>query len=172
MTQYPAWTAGTKITSAALAAMTFITAIKPNTQAVTNNASYTSDNDLILPLAAGATYMWEGFLMYDTLAAAGINMRFSYSGTFSNGMYTNGAINGSSSTTTDTASYRAGSPTYGTGQALAGGNGAGAYLAARPGGVITTTTAGNLFFEWSQSVANATATHVVQGSWIRAIRQG
>lgn len=168
--QYPTWQAGQRVTAALLTAMQPTTAIKGSLQTVTNSTTYTADTDLTIPLAAGATYMFDGAISYATLAAAGINMRWSYSGTYSTGIYTHRALNGSSATTTDTASIRAGQANIGTGQALAGGNGSGNFLIAEPLGTIITVTAGNLFFEWAQNAVNATGTQVGPGSWVRAWR--
>lgn len=136
------------------------------------SASYASDTQLTIPLEANATYTFDAFIIYSTLAAAGINLRFSYSGTLSSGQWTTRAINGSSGTTSGTAPFRADSANIGTGNALQGGEGSTSAntIAATPIGTINTTTAGNLFFEWSQNAANATATTVYLNSWLRAQR--
>ena len=136
-----------------------------------NSNSYSSDSELTLSLAAGATYIFNAFITYSTVAAAGINMRFSYSGTFSSAFWNPGAISGSSGTTANTAGLRADGNNVNTGFALFGGNGA-LFLVAQPIGVLNTTTAGNLFFEWSQNATNATATTVGTNSWVLARRVG
>lgn len=136
-----------------------------------SSTTYTADGVLTVPLAAGATYLWDGFVAYTTLAAAGINMRWSYSGTAGSGSsYTPGAVSGSAGTTTDIAPVRSGAANYGTGQAILGGNGTSSQMTARPAGSITTSTAGNLFFEYAQNTSNATATVIRAGSWVRVQR--
>lgn len=158
---------GGNLTVAGVGQQLFVCKTSPQTS---TSGSYANDSQLTVSLAAGATYVFDAFIAYATLAAAGMNMRFSYSGTLASGFWTAGAISGSSGTTTGTATLRADGASIGTGFALPGGNGSSSFLAARPRGIINTTTAGNLFFEWSQNSANATASTVNTNSWILAQR--
>lgn len=167
---YPTWQAGQRVTAAALTAMQPKSVVKQSLQSIANSTTYTADTELILALEAGATYLFMGAISYAALAAAGINMRWSYSGSYSTGFYSHRGLSGSSATTTDTTTIRAAQSNLGTGQALFGGNGAGSFLIAEPIGTIVTATAGNLFFEWSQNATNATATQVGPGSWVQALR--
>lgn len=145
--------------------------VRKTSNQTSTSGTYQSDSELTLPLSAGATYTFEAFITYATLAAAGINMRFSYSGTFVTGFWTAGAISGSSGTTTGTGSLRTDGASIGTGFGLPGGNGASSFMVAKPLGIINTSSIGNLSFEWSQNATNATATTVGTNSWFRIRRE-
>lgn len=137
----------------------------------TNSTTYAADNQLTIPLAAGATYTFKGYLLYTTPAAAGLNLRISYSGSASSSSWTPGAISGTNGTDNFILPVRADAANVGTGVSLPGGHGSSA-LVAQPAGIINTSTAGNLFVEFSQNVANATTTFLAINSWLQTDRVG
>lgn len=165
---YPSWAAGQKVTAALLTAMEPLSVRKTGNQTVTNSTTYTADSQLTLALAAGATYRFNALIIYATLAAAGLNLRISYSGTATASSWTPGAIVGE--TTGSTGNLRVDVASIGTGFGLSGGAGTGSPLAARPSGIIVTSTAGNLFVEWAQNTANATGSIVQTNSLLEAVR--
>lgn len=144
------------------------TAYKSSGQAVTNSTTYTADSALTVALASAGTYTFVLFLVYDTLSAAGINVRMSYSGTSSFSRYTADILQGE--TTGSTGNIRRDVSSLGTGFGVNGGAGSGVAIAATIRGSVQATGAGNLFFEWAQNTANVTATNVQQGSYLEVRR--
>jgi hypothetical protein len=138
-----------------------------NSSPVASSTTYASDTQLVLALAANATYMFRSLISYATPLAAGIEMRFSYSGS-SSGLWTPNFLNGN--TSGDTATVRRTSVNIGTGQGSQSGIDSSTYIVAEPEGIINTTTAGNLTFDWAQYVSTASNTTVGANSFIYAKR--
>lgn len=134
-------------------------------ETVTSSNAYQNDDHLVLPVVANAIYRVEGYIVYQTVSAAGINMRMT--GPAGTGLWTFSAVSVSSGTT-DTGSVRTATGANGTGSAYLGG--AGANMTAILRGTFLPTASGNLQFEWSQNAANATGTIVRANSWLELYR--
>lgn len=144
-------------------------AFKTANQAITSSTALTNDTHLVLPVAANATYILDGFFDYDGVLGpnngdikfdwtvpAGATMTWSPFGNPSNDVTQKLNSNQGTATTVLTLG------TYGTG---------GQHTSARPFGYIAVAgTAGNLQLRWAQNVSNATSTTMYTGSWIRLQR--
>lgn len=141
---------------------------KTGDESVTSSTTLQNDGSLVLPLAANARYLLDGYLAYtgptfgagpaDLKAAwavpAGATMRWAQHGPGSN------TPNGIAAVETDHATNHV-LGTYGTGT----------NIVARPAGWVTTSgTAGDLQLRWAQNVSNGVATTLRAGSWIRLRR--
>lgn len=144
-----------------------LTARKTADQTVTNSTSYQTDSQLTVPLAANAAYALDAFIVYSTPD----NAEFKNQWSTPSGASISWAPWGLSGGTSDTGSIRAPVGTSG-GWTLTSTLPSTSNVSARPVGTITTTTAGTLAYQWGQSVADAAATTVHAGSWIRAHRIG
>lgn len=145
-----------------------VTISKTSNESVTSSTTFQNDDQLVLPLAASATYAFEAFLIYDGSTAGDLKLQF----TGPSGCAMNWAnfanVSGAASATL----------TYGpimntlaqvTPQGIAC-NGATA-MCARPAGiVINGSTSGNLQLKWAQVASNATATRILIGSWMKITR--
>lgn len=166
MSQYPTWAAGEDITADKLSAGLTMAVWKT---AATTRASTTTavdDPDLVMALAAGATYFFD-LWVFNTGAAIGtgdIKVAVNYSGTSSG----YGWIGTGIATTGATATNVKGNA-IGTGTQAFGVNG-GTFGDIKITGSIATTTAGNLSLQWAQNTSNATNTVVRAGSYLRAWR--
>lgn len=167
---FPSISAGQRITAGLLTSMLPVVAVKTINQAVTSSTTFVNDNELLLPVIANATYLFDGFIDYDgpfgpnvadikldwTLPS-GATLRWGPLGNASNDINQKY----SSNTTLTGTALTAG--TYGTG---------GTHTALSPRGYLTVGgTAGTAQLKWAQNVSSATATTVYAGSWIRLQRQ-
>jgi hypothetical protein len=145
----------------------FLVARKTSDQSITNSTTYQTDTQLTVPLAANAVYAVDAFIIYSTPDNAEYKNQWSVP----SGATILWAPWGLSGGTSDTGSIR--TPVgSGGGWTLTSTLPSTTNVSARPVGTITTTTAGNLAYQWGQSVADAAATTVHAGSWIRAHRIG
>lgn len=130
-------------------------------ESVTSSTAYQDDDQLLVPVTAGSTYRVEGFLVYNTPAAAGINLRLT--GPTGTGLWVFAGLNipGGGS---DSGDVRMNVSTNGVGSARLGG--ASNDLAALVRGTFLPTASGNLVFQWAQNATSATPTVVRANSWI------
>lgn len=137
-------------------------------ESVTSSTTLQNDDHLVLPLAANARYLLDGYLSYTgpTFAAgpadlkadwaipSGASVRWSHNGPGSN------TPNGIAATETNHSTAHV-LGTYGTGT----------NITSRPAGWVTTgSTAGNLQLRWAQNVSNGTPVTMRAGSWIKLKR--
>jgi hypothetical protein len=134
-------------------------------ETVTNSAAYQNDDHLVVPVVANGVYQVDGYIVYQTASAAGINLRMT--GPTGTGLWTFTGLSASGGTN-DTATMRAATGTNGSGTALLGG--ASGNISASLRGTFTPTASGNLQFEWSQNAANVTGTIVRANSWLALTR--
>jgi hypothetical protein len=139
---------------------------KPANTSRTSNVTLANDPDLVLPVAAGATYQFNGMLDYEAdvtgdlrftlVAPAASTLLFGFSGF----------------TGADNATFNGGNASGGTGLIIGGGGAGVARSVFISGVLITTSTAGNLTLQWAQSVSSGTATIMHANSYLTARRVG
>ncbi|HEV2376228.1 MAG TPA: hypothetical protein VGS19_29170 [Streptosporangiaceae bacterium] len=152
--------AGARVTAAVLAAAVGVTAWKASPTSLTSNTTLTADPDLVVPLAANATYQVQmvlsncagggsGALKYNFAVPAGAS-----------GDYT--VVQNSTGGTVGI--FDAG----GWASVLASNCNAGVML---NGFLFTAAAAGSLQFMWAQNSSSGTATTVGMGSflWVRRV---
>lgn len=150
--------AGQKLTATALQAVVPLFAYKVADEIVNNSAAFQDDNELFVSLAANAVY--EGWLhvVYNSGTTPDLKWQFTKpSGATQNDW----AFLGYST---------ASALTYGTGGQSATAGGLGGKTVADAWGLITTTNAGQLQWQWAQNTANASDTTVYAGSYLRCLR--
>jgi len=146
-----------------------ILARKTADQAVTNTTTYADAADLVVAVTAGNTYKVEGFFVYTTLTAAGINLKLT--GPTGTGTWNFATLSGGGSTDTGTVRYSMSS--NGVGTSRTGGTasvGAGNELTGYVRGIFQPTANGSLQFAFTQNSANATATTLKANSWLELTR--
>jgi hypothetical protein len=159
------------ITAGFLRSMLPLVAWKPGNTDRANTATVADDPDLVLALAAGATYLVEALLM----PAATTTANFKTAWTVPNSATGLKAVDGPSSTASnanaDQITVRRGVHQFGT-EILYSGvrNNNTLSFGVYEWGLITTSSAGNWALAWSQGTSNATATRLFGGSFVRAQR--
>jgi hypothetical protein len=128
--------------------------VKPTGQSVTSSTTIVNDIDLVLPVAANATYRIECFISF--VAATGGDLKFTWAVPAGASMFyqaehneggTTGLVN-SVITYSDLNTIQA-----------AGGNSVVQAVGIK-GNLLTVSTAGNLQLQWAQNTSSATATTV------------
>lgn len=156
-----------KATARAVAAAGRQLVIKAADETVNNSATFQDDNELILPVVAGAAYELEAMLLWDSSTTADIQFRFAAlagaTGIVGSFMPAVGA------TISNAGLDIRGINTF-SGRAY-GGGGAGVYVSGMWKGLLTTTTTpGNLTLQWAQAVAEVSNTVLKAGSYMRLER--
>lgn len=168
---YPTIRAGMKLTASVLQAMQPVTVTKTADQSVTSSTTNVNDNHLFVALSANAVYHVTGMLFYS--ARTDTDIKIGWTGptgsTFywiAHGQIQDGTGGVSAGMVVDRQSIGATAfPLGGFGAENT------TYMTAPLWGVVTTSsTAGNLQFNWAQRVSNGTASIVRAGSFIDLIR--
>lgn len=139
-------------------------AYKTSDESRASTTTVTQDGALNVTIPSTGTYIFQAFIVYQTLQAAGFQAGFTFSGTTTASLYSINALSGGGTTDTGSARYVAnafGSPTNFT-----SGAGAGVSIVAFGEGSFVATTTGTLRFNWAQQTSNATATVVKAGSYL------
>ncbi|NUK07457.1 hypothetical protein HRW18_05395 [Streptomyces lunaelactis] len=166
MSQFPVIPPGRRVTSGLLMSMLPLQVIKQSQTLRASTTTLTADPELVLPLEASAQYIIDGHIIYGA-ASATPGLQCSIVGPAgSSGVWSANAPAVSAVPDPALMRWRSFGLSSSTGFGSNGSNNAGMRIHAN----ITTTTAGNLSFNWAQSVSNATATEVQAGAWIRAFR--
>lgn len=142
-------TAGSRILASIIQSVAPLAAIKGADESVTSSTVLQNDNELFVPLAANAAYLFRCYLDYEAENAnnafqwawsgpAGYSLRYTASYLAGGTLLGARTITGSTTKTSD-------------------GLGAGALMAAdmTDGTIVTGATAGNLQLQWSQAISNA-----------------
>ncbi|MDX3024078.1 hypothetical protein [Streptomyces acidiscabies] len=162
------WYPGQLLTAGRMNKMLPLVAYKTATTSRASTTTATADPDLVIPIAASelATYAIEGFLSLTSalLGGADIKVGLSYSGTQSQGTWVGQGTDTSATTNARFfgQSINGNTQTYG----VNGGN----FSIVEINGLITPTSAGTLSLLWAQNTANATATNMRLGSWLKLTR--
>lgn len=167
MTTYPAWSAGQRITAAMLTAMQPVVVSKPADQPLVSSTTFQDDVDLVVPLAANATYLVEGWIGYSQNVVNGsgdLKAQFTVPAGATLNLTAYGTSGASSLTTYDVTDNPASSPR------VLPVNLSTAMSFAPRGTVTTSSTAGNLVFQWAQNTSSATALYVKALSWLKLTR--
>jgi len=129
---------------------------KTSDETVNNSAAFQNDNDLLLSVVANATYSLEGLLLFNSGATPDIKFQWTYP----TGLTMRWGIGGVVTTFAVFNMTEVSVPVLdGTGVAT------GAYV---DGTVIVSSTAGTLQLQWAQNTSNATATQLLQNSYVQA----
>lgn len=144
-----------------------LAAVKSANESVTSSTLLQNDNELLLPVAASATYEWELFADYDGGTQGAADLQWGWAVPAGASMDYTAAYLGTAGTAQVGQQFTAAStPAAGT-------NGAGSHRAVRLSGIIAvSTTAGNMQWKWAQNTSNATATTVYPNSYLTAVRVG
>lgn len=143
-------------------------AYKTTDESRSSSVSVAADGALNVTIPSAGTYIFQAFIIYQTLQAAGFQAGFSFSGTTTASIYTINALSGGGTTDTGSARYVAnvfGSPTNFT-----SGAGTGVSITAFGEGSFVATSTGTLRFNWAQQTSNATSTVVKAGSYLTLTR--
>lgn len=144
-----------------------VQATKSANETVTSSTTLQNDDDLVLALAASATYQIWGWVKYSQNLAisgtSGIVVGFTIPAGATWEWSSHGTAGTASATTYDTVLAT------GTGTRSLASNGA-TTMTFAPIGNLTTTSAGSLQMQWAQVSSSATPTTVYLGSWLQARR--
>jgi hypothetical protein len=139
---------------------------------VNNSITFLESSDLVIPVAAGASYIFESCLFYDTSSTADIIIGISTT-------VVNAALIAPWSAGATLASTANSLNQQGTGvpttllQIVCGGFASGTVMSIRPVGWMKIDTAsGEISISHTQNVATAVNTILKQGSWISLARVG
>jgi len=146
-----------------IGARTFVR--KTADETVTSSAAYQDDDHLTVAVVSGAVYKVEGYIVYQTVSAAGINLKLT--GPTGTGLWTFFTVSVSAGSA-DSGAVRTAPGSNGSGTAYLGG--AGTNMSAMLRGTFLPTASGNLQLAWSQNASNGTGTIVRQNSWIELTR--
>ena len=165
MGQFPAWAAGSKITSAQLTQMEVNAAFKASDTMRSSTTTITADPDLQINLGVG-TFLIVGYwgITGGTTGSSDMKVTIAYTGTVGFGSWTPFGPTTASSTAV-----------YQNGGALGATAALGTYsttipVNAGPQGLVTTSSSGSLQVQWAQNTSNATATTLKAGSWLYALQ--
>ncbi|MFE9765125.1 hypothetical protein ACFYPC_11420 [Streptomyces sp. NPDC005808] len=168
MAIYPDMRAGQRMLVDVLRSTIYDEVVKATTETVTNSITYQDDNELFLPAGASAKYRFDLLLLHSSGTTGKFKMQFTAPAGSTvawgvAGAYT--AVTSSNPVSDVSLPSRTLSDVLG----LGGGNltGTTAFIS----GVLTTSsTAGNLMFQWAQITSDAAATQVRAGSTLRMKR--
>lgn len=130
-------------------------------ETVNNSATMQDDNDMVLAVAANATYQIEGAWYYNTGTTPDIKMQF----TFPAGLTMFYVVEGVAVSTSVLGQFKSIQTTVSILEGVAGDR-----IATIEGLVIVSSTAGNLRVQWAQNTANASDTKMLAGSYIKLMR--
>lgn len=172
MAQYPDIDGGDTPSVEILRAMLTNYIIKPSNESRTVN-TLAVDSDLVVPCEANAVTYVCFKLRVAAIAAADIATRWSVPAGATGSKHVIGPSTVALDANANNITTRLGVYTFTTALAYNGVRDSNtAQFLIMEEGLVTTTTAGNVSLEWSQSVANATASVVGAGSWVEYRRIG
>ena len=161
MPVYPVILAGSKITASVLTAMQPLTIVKPGDTSITSSTTLTNDPDLVLPVAAAATYDFRCYLDFEGASSGG---GLSWQWAVPSAATLRYVLNANTAVSTLGLTITGGSTVD------ANTNGAtvlqGAYM---DGTLVVSSTAGNLQLKWCQVTSSGTATivHAQSKIWLQ-----
>lgn len=161
-------TAGTALTADNLNEAFGRIIVKPSTESVTSSTVLQNDNDFSWSVLASATYVLDSYLIYDGAAdtAGGLKMQFTVPTAATFFKWSNYGANSAALT-----SYNVVAEDAAAGSPRGVGTNAGTVMSLAPRAtLINGANAGTLQFLWAQVTSNATATRILQGSWMRLTR--
>lgn len=145
-------------------------AIKPTNETRNNNTTLSNDADLVLNVTAGATYILDSQIIYDSGTTPDIKFAWAVDPVSSTLSWTTNALGASASGVN-------GSLTVGVGVAgdagviVAGGVGAGTLVVAAAKGILVGGIVdGAINLRWGQNTADVSNTIVHANSWMRLTR--
>lgn len=148
--------AGGRITAAMLASIAPLGVIKGADESLVSNVTLQNDNDLVVPVAANATYLFKAYLNYegDSIANAGMKIQWSGPAGYTQRYTLNRLLPGNPASTIDATASFTGATVVGMGTTGAG-TLRGTELA---GSIFTGSAAGTLQLLWAQNATSAVAT--------------
>lgn len=157
-------TAGSDATAAQIDAAFDVTRVlyQVSDQQVNNSTALISSSNLVFPVAASASYLFEGHIFCDTNTTADFKNSISIpSGTGLISPWGSDTSAASVSASIEHDGFTA--LTWAT-----GGVGSGTIMSSKPTGILTIgTSAGNVVFQFAQQTANVSNTILKAGSFIR-----
>jgi hypothetical protein len=141
-----------------------VTVVKPADTARNSTTSMSNDPDLVLNVAGGCTYHINGVIFYDGPAAGASDIKYTFSvPAGASGQYFMPRQNLSSSFAGAFSNFWGDTGTANT-------NSVGTFMILGVSGLLITTTAGALRFQWAQNTSNGTNTRVRANSFLTAQR--
>jgi hypothetical protein len=168
---YPAVVAGQPITAALLQSMLPTYVIKGSDQSVTSSTTNVNDTGLLVSVAASATYLITGMLLYSAHSSADIKLGWSGPSGATFDWIIHAQTTGTGGLAT--AGMVVDRQSIGNSAFPLGGFGAeNTTLMTAPlwGRLVTSATAGTFQLNWAQQTSNATASIMRAGSWLRLDR--
>lgn len=160
-------TAGVQLTAAVLNEAFGRVVRKTATESVTSSTTLQNDNELFLSYVANASYILDGYIMYDGAAspAGDLKIVFNVGGDVSYFQMTNFAVNSNALTSYNVVTEGA----NGTGRSI--GTNLTTTMSLQPRGTMNTgPTGGTMQLQWAQVASNVTATRILANSWLRLTR--
>lgn len=151
--------AGSRILASVLQGAIPNAVIKPTDQSVTSSTTLVNDADLVVPVAANATYLFFSYLDYEGAAAGDLKISWVVPASATLRWAQIGQTTASAATTgltgTETTAYSFGSDAAATLNALL-----------MHGSLLTAGTSGSLQLQWAQNASSGTATKVHAQSFV------
>lgn len=140
-------------------------AIKTGDESVTSSTTLQNDDQLVLPVAANARYIMDGWFRYTGAASPAGDLKMGWTLPSGASMsWTNFGVNTSALTAYNVVvELTAGGRAVGT-------NGATEMSCAPKGYIATSSTSGSLQLQWAQNSSSGTATVLKVGSYVRIVR--
>lgn len=142
--------------------------VKASDEIVNNSTTLQDDNELIIPLDASSTYIFDGLITYNSATAADLQMDFTVPAGASGRRWLTYPQTTVTSCVTTTVTHNGGSITASA--TNIGATGANCDIPIR--GIITTAgTSGNFVVQWAQNTADVSDSTVVAGSYLHWRKQ-
>lgn len=135
-----------------------------DTAAIVSNTTLASDSVMTTTLQSGATYHYEGELIYDSSTTADIKIATLWP------TVTAGRFNAFGHDPTTTTSFKSASATASDSALSFGGLGVGTIAVIRFSGYLTTTASGTFAVRYAQNTSDATNTTIRASSYLRLAR--
>jgi len=165
----PTWSVGQVLTAADVNNWFVpIAAAKPSDTSRASTTTQTADPDLVIALAANASYIITGYLGYANASASAGDLKYSFTAPTGNTTLWSSIRIDLTGTTTIAGPNAAGTGNNMTAQTSTLGDRSVHIF----GTVITSGTAGNFTLNWAQNTSNATATIIRAGSLLMVQRIG
>lgn len=151
----PTWTVGEVLSASDVNAWFVpLAVIKPSGQSVTSSTTLVNDNDLVLPVAASASYIFECFLSFT--ATSGGDLKWTWAVPAGASLLYQPVHNEGGATGLNNSTL-----TYSDANTIpAAGAGATVESVTMKGNLTLSSTAGNLQLRWAQNASNAGATTI------------
>jgi hypothetical protein len=163
----PVWTVGQVLSAADVNNwLVPLAAIKPTSQNVISSTTFVNDSDLVLPVAASASYIFDCWLDFTSVSGADLKVTWavpSGSSLLYQALHNEGGATGLNNSQLIYAD---------TNTLFCAGNGATQVAAGLHGSLVTAGTPGNLQLRWAQNTSTASNTTIRLQSYLSLQRVG